>query len=231
MTLFGIPWGGTLAVRRKTLDESDLLDKWSKSFNDDLVLGEAVRHQGLDLRVVPSLLMVEREEISLRSFREFVFRQLMHVRFYVRSWPVVAGIGITSTLLGPAAIVLFLIGMARGDWELALWSGGGFAAYVAALSISYRMVESTIAATLRRFGRTFEPLGLRVLWIAPLTVCTHTAALLPAMFLRKVNWRGVVYRISGFLGTSSCSKIRRQGSARVPTCLDAAAGQAMRQIS
>ena len=37
MSFFQIPWGGTLAIRRETLAETDLLSKWSQSVNDDLV--------------------------------------------------------------------------------------------------------------------------------------------------------------------------------------------------
>ena len=194
MSLFQIPWGGTLAIRRETLIAADPTSKWSQSFNDDLVLGEAVKGLGLKLCLIPSLVQVECEESSLPRVRSFVFRQLMHVRFYMRSWPVVAGFGIFTTLLGPAATILFLTASAEHNLEAALWSGGGIAAFMAILAIAY--VERGVAATLRKYGRTFEPLGLRAFWIAPLAVGMYGAALLPALFRRTVNWRGVVYRIS-----------------------------------
>src|SRR5260370_3128422 len=43
---FRMPWGGTLAIRRATFDAAGLLDKWARSFNYDIVLGDAVSRLG-----------------------------------------------------------------------------------------------------------------------------------------------------------------------------------------
>jgi cellulose synthase/poly-beta-1,6-N-acetylglucosamine synthase-like glycosyltransferase len=196
MSLFGMPWGGTLAIRRETFDAAGLLSKWSRSFNDDIVLGEEVSRLGLEMRFVPSLLMVESGESPIQDVRSFVFRELMHLKFYLGAWPVVSGFGILTTLLAPVAFACLWAAIARGDWEAALWSGGGIAAFMALLVISYWVVESAVVSMLRKNGRLVERLGLRALWAAPLAVCMFTAALLPALVRRTVNWRGVGYRIS-----------------------------------
>jgi hypothetical protein len=191
MSFFTMPWGGTLAIRRTTLDFAGLVAQWSRSFNDDLVLGEAVRKMGLELRLVPSLLMVERGECSLENFRSFVFRQLIHLRFYLGSWPIIAAFGMLTTLLGPAALAVSAVGFVRGDLEAAGYCGGAFLAASAILVLSYFIVESAVAAALRRYRREVEPMGLRSLWAAPLAVCVHAAAL-----FRTVYWRGAIYRIN-----------------------------------
>jgi hypothetical protein len=196
MSFFTMPWGGTLAIRRTTLDFAGLVAQWSRSFNDDLVLGEAVRKMGLELRLVPSLLMVERGECSLENFRSFVFRQLIHLRFYLGSWPIIAAFGMLTTLLGPAALAVSAVGFVRGDLEAAGYCGGAFLAASAILVLSYFIVESAVAAALRRYRREVEPMGLRSLWAAPLAVCVHAAALFPAMVRRTVYWRGAIYRIN-----------------------------------
>jgi glycosyltransferase involved in cell wall biosynthesis len=195
MSLFRMPWGGTLALRRATFDAAGLVDKWLRSFNDDIVLGESIRRLGLEILFVPSLLMIEHEESPLQNVRAFVFRELMHLKFYLPAWPAVAGFGILTTLLAPASMACLWAAIARGNGDAALWSGGGFIAFVALLVISYRIVESAVASVLRQNGRVVEPLGLRALWAAPLAVCMFSAALLPALVRRTVNWRGVVYRI------------------------------------
>jgi len=195
MSLFGIPWGGSLAIRRQTFDEAGLIFNWSHAFNDDLVVGEAVRNLGLKLRVVPSLIMVERGESPLGNVRSFVFRQLMHLRFYHHAWRRVAGFGILTSLLGTAAVLCLVLAVARRDWEAALLTSGSLATYAGMLALSYRVVESAVASMLRRHGRIVDPLGVRALWAAPLAVGMFAAALVPALVRRTVNWRGVSYRI------------------------------------
>jgi cellulose synthase/poly-beta-1,6-N-acetylglucosamine synthase-like glycosyltransferase len=195
MSLFRMPWGGTLAIRREIFDTAGLLDKWSRSFNDDIVLGEAVSRLGFEMQFVPSLLMIENDESPIQNVRSFVFRELMHLRFYLRAWPAISGFGILTTLLAPASMACLWAEIVRREWAAALWSGGGIVAFVALLVISYFVVESAVAAVLRKNGRTIEPLGLRTLWAAPLAVCVFAAALLPALVRRTVNWRGVGYHI------------------------------------
>ncbi len=195
MSLFRMPWGGTLAVRRATFDAAGLLDIWSRSFNDDIVLGEAVSRLGLETVFVPSLLMIEEGESPIQNVRSFVFRELMHLKFYLGAWPAVSGFGVLTTLLVPASMACLWTEIARGDWQAALWSGGGIAGFVVLLVIAYLVVESAIVSVLRKNGRLVDPLGPAALWAAPLAVCMFTAALLPALVRRTVNWRGVTYRI------------------------------------
>jgi hypothetical protein len=195
MSLFHMPWGGTLAIQRANFDAAGLLDKWSRSFNDDIVLGTAVSRLGLEVRFVPSLLMIEREESPIQNVRSFVFRELMHLKFYLAAWPAIAVFGVLTTLLVPASMACLWAAVSHRDWDAALWSGGGIVAFVALLVISYLIVESAIVSVLRKNGRLVEPLGLAALWAAPLAVCMFTAALLPALVRRTVNWRGVTYRI------------------------------------
>jgi cellulose synthase/poly-beta-1,6-N-acetylglucosamine synthase-like glycosyltransferase len=195
MSLFGIPWGGTLAIRRQTFDDTGLIFKWSKSFNDDLVVGEEVRNLGLKLRFIPSLIMVERGESPLENVRSFVFRQLMHLRFYHHAWHRVAGFGLLTSLLGTAALLGLILALALRNWGAALWSAGSLAVYATLLAISYSVVESAVATISRRHGRIINPLGIRALCAAPLAVGMFAAALVPALFRRTVNWRGVIYRL------------------------------------
>src|SRR5258708_36344604 len=159
MSLFRMPWGGTLAIRRATFDAAGLLDKWSRSFNDDIVLGAAVSRLGLETRFVPSLLMIENGESPIQNVRSFVFRELMHLKFYLRAWPAIVVFGMLTILLVPASMACLWAEVVRGDWVAALLSGAAIVAFVALLVISYVVVEAAVAAVLRNHGRAVEPLG------------------------------------------------------------------------
>jgi cellulose synthase/poly-beta-1,6-N-acetylglucosamine synthase-like glycosyltransferase len=196
MSLFGIPWGGSLAIRRQTFDEAGLLFKWSHSFNDDLVVGEGVRSLGLKLRLVPSVIMVDEGESRLENVRSFVFRQLMHLRFYHPAWRRVAGFGLLTSGLSLAAVLCLMLGIVERHWDAVLWSSGSLATWAALLAVCYRIVESSVTTTLKQHGRNVNPLGLRALSATPLAVGMFAAALVPALVRRTVVWRGVIYRIS-----------------------------------
>src|SRR5262249_11860805 len=73
--LFDIAWGGSMAIRTSTIRQARLIDRWAVSFNDDLLVGDVVREARLKLTFVPSLLMVNREEVALPNFRNWVTRQ------------------------------------------------------------------------------------------------------------------------------------------------------------
>jgi hypothetical protein len=195
MSMLGIPWGGSLAIRRQTFDDAGSIDKWAQSFNDDLVLGEGVRSLGLKLRVVPSLVMVERGETPFDGVRSFVFRQLMHLRFYHRSWRRAATCGCFTSVLGPAAALTVACGLSERHWPAVIWSAVSLAFYIMMMAVSYRIVESAVTTALRGHGRIVNPLGLRALWAAPLAICMFGAALAPALIRRTVSWRGAMYRI------------------------------------
>jgi cellulose synthase/poly-beta-1,6-N-acetylglucosamine synthase-like glycosyltransferase len=195
MSLFGMAWGGTMAIRRETIDKARLLEKWSRSFNDDIVLSEAVRSFGLRLHLCPALLLVRGDECPLGSVSSFVRRQLMHLRFYLRPWPVVAAFGVLSTWLPPLAVVLLLVSLGLGDGASASCCGVGIAGFLGLLILAYLSVETGVARVLRQHGRRVEALGFRVLWAVPLAVGVYAWALTSAMLNRTVSWRGVRYRI------------------------------------
>src|SRR5260221_6098154 len=161
MSLFRMPWGGTLAIRRATFDAAGLLDQWSRSFNDDIVLGAAVSRLGLEVRFVPSLLMIEDGESPIQKVRSFIFRELMHLKFYLRAWPAIVVFGMLTILLVPASMDWLWAEVVRGDWVAALLSGAAIVAFVALLVISYVVVEPAGRAGLRLHRRPLGPPSLR----------------------------------------------------------------------
>lgn len=76
MYLFGIPWGGTLAVKTEVLRQTGLLEKWAQSFGEDLMMPNVLKKHGLRVKFVPSLIMVNREECDLLGIIEYLQRFL-----------------------------------------------------------------------------------------------------------------------------------------------------------
>lgn len=200
MYLYGIPWGGTLATRAVVFRQSDLLDRWSNAFCEDTMLYQAMKEQGLRVAFVPSLMIVNRESCDLSNFLGFVTRQLLTARLYHPRWGAVVVHGIGTTLAMLSAICLSLAALSVGNYQAAAWAGGGLAVYLAAMPLLLIPMEAVVQSIVRARGESTAWLGgITPLKLAaiPLTQLVYPVALISAIFLRTVDWRGIRYRING----------------------------------
>jgi len=201
MYWYEIPWGGTLAVKRKVIDELGLLDRWRHAFCEDTMLRGQLGKHGLRVKFVPSLMMVNREDCGLVACLSWIRRQLLTARLYHPLWPLVLLHGIGTTLVLAAAVAVMAIAALRGDWTAALWSAGGLLIYETIMVSLLIPMEMAVRRIVRSQG---EPTGwisakilLRLVPAIVLTQLVYTLALLGAQFARKVAWRGVCYEING----------------------------------
>lgn len=197
MYLFDIVWGGSMAIKTSTIRQTRLIERWALSFNDDLLVGHAVRESGLKLKFVPSLVMVNREECAVHSFRNWVTRQLVHTRFYHPHWPAVATFGMIITVMMPLALLFSAGALLLGDMASAAWAGGGLVGYLGIMIGLYFGMEWGVRGVVRKRGEPFERMTFSSLWAVPLAHGMYGAATVSAMFQRTVHWRGVTYRIHG----------------------------------
>ena len=201
MYLFSIPWGGTFAMRWKTLRDAGLLKKWSRAVVEDAPVRSALAQQGLRLRFVPQLMMVNREDCDLRFSLDFIKRQLTWTRIYHPRWAPVVVHAIFTTLILLAPVALVPIGLMTGAPHVSLWAGSGLAAYVLILIPLLEMMERGVCHVVRRRGEEvhYFPflVRLKALIAIPLTQCVHLTATLLAIFRRHVAWRGVTYHVRG----------------------------------
>jgi len=72
MHFFGIPWGGTFAIRASALRDSGLLDNWSKAIVHDAPAKNAIRKLSLNVQFVPSLMMTVRDNCDLAFAHDFI---------------------------------------------------------------------------------------------------------------------------------------------------------------
>lgn len=195
MQMWGVPWGGTLAIKRSVLDQTDLRERWRRAGCEDVPLVQSLKQLRREIRFVPSLIMIDRSEIRLGDCFRFLDRQLLWVRLYYpvcwwacNVWQVV----IASCIV--AAGTLGLAGLFSGQLEL-------FAGALAVLGVTavvslfaVRWVERTL------LPQEKSPLGqkpLRTIWAIPFTNIAMVRVVFVSLLTRAIRWRGIVYRIAG----------------------------------
>jgi cellulose synthase/poly-beta-1,6-N-acetylglucosamine synthase-like glycosyltransferase len=197
MHAFGIGWGGSLAIRRELFSNAHLSDKWSKILFEDTFTANEIRKLGYKLEFVPAATMVNREFIDLRSALHFISRQMLNVRLYHDSWLAILWMGIISTLALAVVLGTGAYAALTGDWTIASLAGAVVTAYSSSLLVALARWESWVRRTMRARGDTVSPLSWKLLWAVPVTQISFMACLCTALWTRKVEWRGVTYRLHG----------------------------------
>lgn len=201
MWLFRIPWGGSAGLRPTDVRRSGLRDLWGTAMVEDVPIYTAMRRLGLKMKFVPSLTMVNREEIGLGGAFRFLKRQMIWARLYHPRWALV----VAHSLMGLLSLVVPLAvagwALAAGESNIAVWLLGGVTAYVTGAALLVGLLESSARAVLR--ARNEEVTRLTIGWamrLVPavaLTQLLYPLAVIACCFAKEVNWRGIRYRILG----------------------------------
>lgn len=210
MTTFGIPWGGSLAVRREALDDCRWADVIETTLCEDTALAAPLAAAGWAYRFVPALLAIDRDDdIALGPLTRWITRQLLTARLHHPAWPLVATHGIATSLALAAATTGiaygWLIGQTHAVWILGT-ALGAYELVNAGLLIA--IAEAVRTATRGRAAppRSLTPdRHLRWLVLIPLTQLVYGLAIVRSMTAQWVEWRGVVYVIQGAPPTATVS--------------------------
>jgi cellulose synthase/poly-beta-1,6-N-acetylglucosamine synthase-like glycosyltransferase len=201
MYLFRIPWGGTLAVKTELLRQTGLLDKWGQAFNEDTMIRNVLQKHGMQVKFVPSLIMLNREECELPSLKYSLMRQLLSSRLYHPLWLAVVSDAISSILIPTLVIVLFLAAVLTGEWNVAALSFGYFGIYTLGLLFMMLALEQGVQQVIRKHGEPMTKLSaltvVKMLIAIPLTQWVYGIAMVLSLGMRRVNWRGISYQIKG----------------------------------
>lgn len=201
MYFYRIPWGGSLAIKTEVFRKSELLNKWEQAFNEDTMLKRILQQQGLKVEFVPSILMVNREESELKSFFGWVKRQLLCSRLYHSSWNAIAIHGILTTVLPSVAIMFLLTTLLNEEWFNSAYLSSGLIIYVITQILCLIILELSVRDIVKQKGEILPSIDivstLKVFFALPLTQIVYALALTSAMFMRKVEWRGITYQIKG----------------------------------
>lgn len=196
MTWFRIPWGGTMAVRSDLLRDEELRTRLRHAYSEDTTIGQFAADRGERIEFPPTLVILNREVIGMRSLFQFDVRQMFAVRLTHQCWPLMALHGVVSglTLTYPLWRLcgLPVSGMADVAFAVFIFAWGTIELVQ---MVSIRQILATRGDRLAGWS---EPLrwfyALLALIVLP---CLHMAAVLHAATLRRIYWRGVWYRIGG----------------------------------
>lgn len=199
MFWYRIPWGGSLALRRNLLSDATLLGRWSASFCEDTLIEGELARQGMNVAIVPSLMMVNYERCTLPGFYNWVTRQLITTRLYHRAWKLVAGHGLATSVGLLLTMLFFVASLFVSHLPTVATLFFGLIGYEV-LSISM-LFGITWAArrVLREAGRPLQPWGgeMAVMYVLalPVTQFFYALATVRCLMAKKIHWRGIAYQI------------------------------------
>jgi len=187
-------WGGSMAVRRETIERVDLAHHWQGALSDDYQLTCAVRRAGLKVFFVPACLIASPVRFTWRSLLEFGRRQYVITRMHAPYAWLAALIITTLYLAATAATIAALIAQPSG------WAWGLVVGAVVIAADAWRAKQRKLlikqcvgeAAWLRlRSAHALERYGTL------LCMAVHLVLVLSATFARRITWGGITYRIRG----------------------------------
>jgi glycosyltransferase involved in cell wall biosynthesis len=192
---FEIPWGGSLAMRRTDVEHHRVTDKWSRSFNDDVILRELFHQAAQRTHCVPQLLMVNREEVSLSKLWDWALRQCIHVWLYHQKGRQVCYFNVGVALLTVAHVVGPAIYWWLGQTASATMLLVGLVGYLLNVTGLVVWIQHLAQRLLRLQNQSVANLGWSLLWMMPLTHLVYAYSSVCVLFRRTLLWRGVRYRI------------------------------------
>lgn len=181
-----ICWGGTMALRQKTLQAINIRSYWEGSVIDDLQMTRALSDHRIKLFSPRQNLLLSPVSFNFRSALAFGCRQYRFVFLYYPWLWVFAVFCLMTPVLACLACLWLTF---QGDFRaLAL---PGFA--IICGEIRYQ-ARKKIAGAL--WGAKESP-GRVDRWLRPLWWVFHTLCLLAAPWSRKIYWAGKIYFVAG----------------------------------
>jgi cellulose synthase/poly-beta-1,6-N-acetylglucosamine synthase-like glycosyltransferase len=197
MTFYSIPWGGSLAIKRSTIDQCRLLDHWSSSFCEDTMLTRILKANQLRMVRVPDVVLANEESATMAGTFRWIVRQLLTVRLYHRDWPLVFAHGIFLGFCWVAVPIAMVWLFFNGETKL----GGLLLLAFLLFEIGYAGLFAAIrGANLRAIHRTSSTVprvrssgaGMPAILVTQLL---YPVAVLTAATAKNVSWRGIDYAI------------------------------------
>ncbi|MDP5337670.1 MAG: glycosyltransferase family 2 protein [Nodularia sp. (in: cyanobacteria)] len=199
MYLFQVPWGGTLAIKTDVLRQTGLLDKWRQAFGEDFMIHKILKKHGMRVKLVPSLIMLNREECDLLGLIDSLKRLILYSRLYHPSWLAIVGDAVSSILFPFVAIILFLLSLLDAQWDLAVLLFSTYCIYTVGLLLVTLILELGVSQVIYSHGQPTSKLSVvtiaKIFIAIPLTQWVYGLALLSSLWMSTVKWRGIVYRV------------------------------------
>jgi len=184
ITLQPKPWGGATAIRRTTFDRLNVIDAWSRTVVDDLVLGNILERAGIVVSVDPGSVLISpvtRQTVS--GFLSYLDRQIMFPKF---TNPGIWLGGLFATFnVAAAAAVAAVLAVASVFGLVSAWVGAAGLAFVGGLPL--------MSLAMRRVSAKSVSIGK---WLLALYPCIFFVAFifLRSIVRKYIIWHGRAYR-------------------------------------
>ncbi len=199
MHFYDIPWGGSLAFRKERFQQIQLLERWQHTLSEDVILHSAMRDQGLEIKFIPSLLMVNRETCELPNFIRWISRQLLMVKLYHSSWWAIVSYGLFSSLILILLGVLLLFAIVTFQWQILVWTASGLAVYAVGLVSCICYLDREVRQVVALRGEHIPIFSLatvaRILLALPVAQFAFAISIISAIQIKTVEWRGIFYKV------------------------------------
>lgn len=195
MTVLSIPWGGSLAVRREVIDAGDWSDVLARSLCEDTALIGPLRLGHWRYQFRPELMVVDEDDgVALGPLRRWISRQLLTARLHHPAWGLAALHGLGTSLLLAGSMVVAIALLTAGQLPALAALVAALLVYELGCTALLMMIEAAAglalgpeAAGQAGFRRWFRRLAL--------SQGIYGLACLQASLARRVEWRGVEYRV------------------------------------
>jgi len=196
MYLYGIPWGGSMAVRGEIMRNEEYRQLVSSYITEDQVSARYLRKNKMRIVQVPSLFLVNREACTVSGLVNFLQRQSRAATIHPANWIVVSHVFYTSLSIF-ATVGLLVAALVLQNWIAVAWLAGGYAAYHLSLLVLAMMLEFSIRPIIRARNESTAWItwgkAIRFLPAMSLTMAVYFYGLTSAVFTRTHRWRGILY--------------------------------------
>jgi cellulose synthase/poly-beta-1,6-N-acetylglucosamine synthase-like glycosyltransferase len=201
MFLFQIPWGGTLAIKTEVLNRIKLLDKWGEVLTDDMLLHKLIKQQKLQIKFIPSLLMLNQEDSSLSNLLESLKRLIISSKLYHPGWLAIISEAYSSILVPNLVIIIIFYLLLQSQWYAGFLLFSSYISYTIGLVLLMLLMEVSIHHILHNQGKKIPKLSpliiLKMLIAIPFTQWIYGLIIISSLWTSSITWRGITYRIQG----------------------------------
>ena len=202
MRHFNIAWGGSFAIRRDVLERTDLLNRWLKTLCEDTCLGDTLTEAGYQVRMVPEVSMINRESTTIAGCHRFITRQLVLTRLHSKSWIPILLFGLALSIVSLLIPLHIAVTLLQGDVAACLVASGTLVAFAFSVTLFENRTSELVgkhgcqATNSHRQHWTWSVKPALANYICQM-VCALVsgAAFVSATFARRLEWRGIVYRV------------------------------------
>lgn len=180
-------WGGSMAIRRETLEKYNVKEYWARTVVDDMTMQHVVLKSGKRSVFVPECLSVTDDVIdNVPAAFAWFKRQALYVKYYLTGFWFLGLIPYSFISLSLLSMMALL--------PLSIIYGGAFTEF-AVLQGSFSALAILWIMLLRRDGDDgFNP----ILWLllSPFFVAVGSLASVASALTNTMVWRGIVYKLN-----------------------------------